>query len=515
MARYAVVLPRLFATFLDGHPQLRSPFIEAGLFDTVEFAAFSAGVCAAAGFVAGVLALLPRRWTLRLLRGGYMAAWVLFAIYAQAVIRATQVILARNISIDGVKPTPATIFFCRYDLLWPAALAGLLLLGLYLCSWRRAVINLYTGANDERPAQGDVILNYLLLRGRDPAYCKSMWASLVIHVLVLVVLPWLCSLQGCVQPYRVPKGSGSPQVAAPQKIIIKAQKAKKKKKRFLLNPRSAISFHVPELDESDVDKKVDTESQLTYSADVTRLTGAGDKLGAGRGSGGKLGAGGGQGGGWPDGVQNAKVRFVRLEYGGPGWDDGMDAVSRADMNFLDMFRKLTGFNVAAQSESHPIGSLAKYPKGMAPPFVYMTGSGDIRVSDRDVAVLRDYVMNGGMLFADCGSPRWDASFRSLAQRVLPGAPLITIADDDAIFRAPFLFAHGAPPLWHHGGMRAQGARYKGRWAIFYHPGDINDAWKTGHSGMDANMSEGAFEMGVNVVFYAFTHYLELTRKERQ
>jgi hypothetical protein len=64
-------------------------------------------------------------------------------------------------------------------------------------------------------------------------------------------------------------------------------------------------------------------------------------------------------------------------------------------------------------------------------------------------------------------------------------------------------------------MRAQGVKYKGRWAIFYHPGDINDAWKTGHSGLDPKLAEGAIEMGVNIVYYSFTYYLELTRKDRK
>ena len=193
----------------------------------------------------------------------------------------------------------------------------------------------------------------------------------------------------------------------------------------------------------------------------------------------------------------------------------MDAVSRADMNFLDAFKKLTDFNVAGQSESHSISLLTRYPKGMAPPFVYMTGSGDINVSQRDVAVLQEYLMGGGMLFADCGSPRWDPNFRSLAKRIFPGEPLTAISDDDPIFQFPFPFLNGAPPLWHHGGTRAQGVKYKGRWAIFYHPGDVNDAWKTGRSGMDAKLAEGAIEIGVNIVYYSFTHYLELTRKYRK
>ena len=58
-------------------------------------------------------------------------------------------------------------------------------------------------------------------------------------------------------------------------------------------------------------------------------------------------------------------------------------------------------------------------------------------------------------------------------------------------------------------------KHKGRWVIFYHPGDINDAWKSGHSGLNPRMARGAFQMGINIVYYSFTNYLELTRKYRK
>jgi hypothetical protein len=307
-----------------------------------------------------------------------------------------------------------------------------------------------------------------------------------------------------VEPYRVPKGSGTPEVSAAR--IVKVEK-KKKKKKVLVNPQSAISFHVPDLDDSPLLKQVEEMTQLTYMADPNRVLAAG--------TGGKMGVGGGKTGGWPDGMDKSLVRLIRMEYDGPGWDDGMDAVSRADMNFLDAFRKMTGFNTARQSESHPISWLRKYRKGFAPPFVYMTGSGQINVSAQDLKILRQYLYDGGMLFADCGSGYWDRNFRTFVRNLCPGEPLLVVADDDPLFQVPFSFPNGAPPLWHHGGMRAMGIKHKGRWIVFYHPGDINDAWKTGSSGMDPRLASGAIEMGVNIIYYSFTHYLELTRAYRK
>ena len=82
-----------------------------------------------------------------------------------------------------------------------------------------------------------------------------------------------------------------------------------------------------------------------------------------------------------------------------------------------------------------------------------------------------------------------------------------ISDDDPIFQIPFTFPNGPPPLWFHGGKQTMGVKYKGRWAVFYFPGDLNDAWKTGHSGIDPTLAEAAVHLGVNIVYYATTRYL--------
>jgi hypothetical protein len=214
-------------------------------------------------------------------------------------------------------------------------------------------------------------------------------------------------------------------------------------------------------------------------------------------------------------AETVAVRFIRLEYDGKGWDDGLDPESKADVNFLREFERLSRLKAAKLSESHAIRRLSQYAEGQAPPFVYMTGADKIAIPAQDMKVLREYLLGGGMLFADCGSPRWHASFRGFAKALFPDKPLVAIANDDPIFVAPFAFPNGAPPLWHHGGHRALGIKHEGRWCVFYHPGDMNDAWKTGHSGLEADVARDAHKLGVNVIYYSFTHYLDMTRKYRK
>lgn len=450
--------------------------------------------------LAGGLGLSPGRSRVRLIRLGYYAGWLWIALHSLMVWRWLGLASEHGWPLAGEKLTEITLFFWRLRLLWPFWALGGLAFFLYLLS-RRACVAAAYGIPVDGPTSGDRILENLRTGGREPVYRRSLWRSGVLHFVALIVIPWLLTMPGCVTDYEVPHGSGDPVVALVR--TVKPQK-KKPRRKLALRPNSAILFNAPDLDDSALSQEVEESTLQTYSADNTGAAGSG-----------RMGAGGGTTGGWPEGTGQGLIRFVRLEYSGADWDDGMGAVDDADANFLREFQKATGFRVAERGESHGIRSLRRYSPGKAPPFVYMTGSGQIHVPQGDLAILRDYLDSGGMLFADCGSPAWDRSFRSFAAALYPGEPLRVIADDDRIFQAPYSFPNGAPPLWHHGGMKALGIRKDGRWIVFYHPGDINDAWKTGHSGIDSRMAAGAFQMGINIIHYAFTHYLEATRAERK
>ncbi|MDD4060024.1 MAG: DUF4159 domain-containing protein [Kiritimatiellae bacterium] len=160
-----------------------------------------------------------------------------------------------------------------------------------------------------------------------------------------------------------------------------------------------------------------------------------------------------------------------------------------------------------RTEAIEVSRLRRFPADRAPPFVFLTGRGGIGLSETDIKTLRWYLEDeGGMLFIDNGGGQFDRSARSLIARLLPGKTVVDIANDDPIYRAPYVFPNGAPPFWHHGGNRALGVKIDGRWAVFYHPGDINDAWKDGHSGAAKEVANQAYKLGVNVMYYAFNAY---------
>ena len=56
-----------------------------------------------------------------------------------------------------------------------------------------------------------------------------------------------------------------------------------------------------------------------------------------------------------------------------------------------------------------------------------------------------------------------------------------------------------------------------RWPVDCRIARIVSGGQTGadRGGLDAKMAEGALEMGVNIIYYSFSNYLELTRKYRK
>ncbi len=125
------------------------------------------------------------------------------------------------------------------------------------------------------------------------------------------------------------------------------------------------------------------------------------------------------------------------------------------------------------------------------------------------------MLDGGMIFADAGSDEWGRAFRAFIAAAVPDRELLDISNDDPIFPQPFRFPNGAPPLWHHDGSRARGIKIDGRWAVFYFPGNLNDAWKTGHGGQSPAIVTQAMRLGMNIVWYSAVHYLEVNKQVGQ
>jgi len=359
---------------------------------------------------------------------------------------------------------------------------------LLVCLWRKSVYQYYTRTAPSEPLIGDRIYDNVRTHGKDPQYRTSMYWPMGIYLAILFG-PMVMRGCGWEKDYEIPKGSGKPVVTVVQVKRIKREKPEK----LLLNMDSPIIWERPKLKDIKILEELRKETAETYQANKNI---------------GKLGDGGGNQGGWPHGMANARVRFIRLKYNGSNtWNVNMGY--GYDYNLLLKFNEITGFKIADNTEYKEISRLARFRKGKAPPFVYMTGRGGISLSNSEYKILRNYcLVEGGLILADSAGGHFDNSFRSICKRLFPGKQLVDVPDDDPLYREPFLFPNGAPPLWHHNNRyRPQGIKHEGTWVVYYHSGDMGDAWRTGHSGSSKAVTDRAYKLGINIMYYTFTRYL--------
>ncbi len=341
----------------------------------------------------------------------------------------------------------------------------------------------------------NIILENIRTWGEDPKFRKSWMSSGLIHF-IIIFYPLLFIYFGGCDEYRIPAGGGSPM----PKRSIKIKKIVKKKKR-LVNPHSSILFHPPPLEK--VDLQLEQKTEHRYSA----VAGPGGKGKGGRGKGDIPGFGKGLAGG--------KIRFIRLKYSGREWDHNMGVNS--DGNMLLEFYNRTEIKVHSATEYKTIYDLYRFKKNRKPPFVYMTGMGGFNISSREKKILRRYLMEEhGMIFADNAGGNFHNEFLRLMHEIIPEVFYAPIPIDDEIYRCYYIIPGGAPPVQSHTGSNraAMGWKRNGRWIVYYHMGDIADAWKAGHSGFSDSVVERAYQTGVNVIYYAVIHYLDAIKPDK-
>ncbi len=286
----------------------------------------------------------------------------------------------------------------------------------------------------------------------------------------------LSNIGGCEEMYEMPAGGGEQKQLAQ---VVKVQKIIKKK--FVVNPFSAINFRVPPIDE--------VKLQLL---EVTKHAY-------------KIGQGAGEGAGYASGTKSGKVRFIRLEYTGGDWDQ--DFGIGADLNMLIEYGIRTQQKVADKTESRTVAQLKNFAPLKSPPFVFMTGQRNISLSKSETAILREYLLDKhGMLFIDNGgSGHFHNQLIAMMNRVLPEVRPVEIPRDDIIHRVPYPIPR-LPYVAPHGGNVALGWKVDGRWVAYYHPGDIGDAWADDHSGVPPEIWDACYQLGTNVINYALAEH---------
>ena len=133
----------------------------------------------------------------------------------------------------------------------------------------------------------------------------------------------------------------------------------------------------------------------------------------------------------------ARIRRERATYGsrsaGAWWTDFPDS----DLNLSYRLQQMTSMKVDPNGRVLNLTDkeLSDYP------FIYMVEPGSLRLRNEEVPILRQYLLNGGVLMADdfWGDVQWEV-FRREIQRVLPERDFVDVPLDHPIFHCVFNLA---------------------------------------------------------------------------
>ncbi len=236
-------------------------------------------------------------------------------------------------------------------------------------------------------------------------------------------------------------------------------------------------------------------------------------------------------------ASEAEFHFIRLEYAdlpqyhrrfgfssrsgnGEGW--WMMDWPDADDHFTLGVRRLTRVDVG-----QPLHLGLRDDRIFDYPWVYATQVGWWNLTDAETVRLREYLLRGGFLVVDdfWGDEQWEV-FRRTMDRVLPGRPIVDIADSDSMMSVLFDIQGkdrafipgtrhlrsgpsgvvieqpwGTTPIWR--------AIYddKNRMVVAVNFNmDVADAWEYADAPeYPERLTTLAYRFGINYIVYAMTH----------
>jgi hypothetical protein len=198
---------------------------------------------------------------------------------------------------------------------------------------------------------------------------------------------------------------------------------------------------------------------------------------------------------------DGSIRVAAVRYGGGG--DWYQAHTPLPF-FLRFIRENTMIDVSPEPDVVELSQdqLFSYP------FIFISGHGNIVLTEFEIERLREYVARGGFLYID-DDYGLDPYIRRELQRVFPGEELVELPFNHPIYRQHFSFPGGLPKIHEHDGKPAQGFGIfvDNRLAVYYtYETNISDGWEPPELHPNPpEIRELAFQMGVNILMYALTN----------
>lgn len=196
-------------------------------------------------------------------------------------------------------------------------------------------------------------------------------------------------------------------------------------------------------------------------------------------------------------VAFSQMQLARLHYSGGGdW-----------YNDPEVLPNLANFaNSQLNVKLSPNEKIIKLTDADLPdfPFIYMTGHGNVKFSQREVDNLKEYLLSGGFLYVD-DDYGLDKSFRNEIKRVFPNRELVELPKEHELFSAFYEFPQGTPKIHEHDNKRPQTFAIFddfGRIMLLYtYESNISDGWAdyNTHNNSDQTRAN-ALQFGTNILY---------------
>lgn len=197
----------------------------------------------------------------------------------------------------------------------------------------------------------------------------------------------------------------------------------------------------------------------------------------------------------------SSVKLARIKYSGGGdWYNDPSS----EVNLLNYIKGCTNINVDPVYEYVDLSSdnIFLYP------LVFLTGHGNLKFSDQEIARLRAYLQNGGFLYID-DDYGLDSFIRKEMKKVFPEQDFVELPFNHGIYHCHFDFGKGFPKIHEHDDKTPQtfGLFNQGRLCVLYtYETNPSDGWADPNVHNDPQEKrELALKIGTNIVVWALSN----------
>ncbi len=196
-----------------------------------------------------------------------------------------------------------------------------------------------------------------------------------------------------------------------------------------------------------------------------------------------------------------EFQIARLKYNGGGdWYNDPSA----EVNLLKFIQRNTNIKVKPEYKFVDVST----DEIFAYSFLFITGHGNIVLSETEVGRLRKYLLNGGFLYVD-DDYGLDKSFRREIKKIFPDRDLVVIPFNFGLYHCFYDFPNGVPKIHEHDKKTPQGFGIfiDKRLAVYYtYESNPSDGWVDPEVYNDPEEKrQEALKFGTNIIIWALSN----------